>query len=223
MVTYEQFKSSILPQTLKFEGGYANIPGDKGGETYRGISRKANPNWSGWKYIDRVKKPSIFSKEQPIKQNTVFPELEPEVARFYYTGYFVKNGFHLLSSTDIALVLFDWAVHGGYSLAKLLSVVKNSFGRTFNAASFDAKVAALLESLNRSKLISALIDARSNYLKSLVQSNPSQQKFESGWTKRVDELRNLTVGQKAGIGGALLLLFIAIYLFIFRRNRKDGN
>ena len=38
------------------EGGYVNDHDDAGGETYLGISRKNNPNWSGWKLIDSIKK-----------------------------------------------------------------------------------------------------------------------------------------------------------------------
>ncbi|NMC34844.1 MAG: hypothetical protein GYA36_20680 [Veillonellaceae bacterium] len=215
MITFNQFTASILPVTLKYEGGYSNTPGDKGGETYRGISRRANPGWSGWKFIDKVKKPSLFAKEQPIKQNTIFPELEPEVAKFYYTSYFVKNGFHLLNSTDLALVLFDWAVHGGYSLQRVLGVVKRAFGRTFNATTFDSKLASWLESLNKSALISELISERNGYLKNIVQNNPSQKKFESGWDNRLIDLKSITVGQKVGIGFGLVLL--AILIIVFRR------
>lgn len=215
MITFNQFTASILPVTLKYEGGYSNTPGDKGGETYRGISRRANPDWSGWKFIDKVKKPSLFAKEKPIKQNAIFPELEQEVAKFYYASYFVKNGFHLLSSTDLALVLFDWAVHGGYSLQRLLSVVKRTFGRTFNAPTFDTKLASWLESLSKSSLITALINERNGYLKTIVQNNPSQKKFESGWENRLTDLKSVTVGQKVGIGFGLALL-VVLY-FVLRR------
>lgn len=34
------------------EGGYANVLGDKGGETYMGISRVYWPSWPGWPVID---------------------------------------------------------------------------------------------------------------------------------------------------------------------------
>ena len=34
-------------RTCKFEGGWVNKDGDSGKETYKGISRVANPNWSG--------------------------------------------------------------------------------------------------------------------------------------------------------------------------------
>lgn len=44
------------------EGGYCFDPDDAGGETYKGISRKANPNWDGWISIDAIKKahPTTF-------------------------------------------------------------------------------------------------------------------------------------------------------------------
>ncbi len=48
--------AEALKHTLEFEGGYANDPADRGGETFRGISRKNWPRWSGWDLIDQVKR-----------------------------------------------------------------------------------------------------------------------------------------------------------------------
>ena len=42
-------------QTKKFEGGYVNDPVDRGGETFRGISRNNHPGWPGWPFIDGAK------------------------------------------------------------------------------------------------------------------------------------------------------------------------
>ena len=39
-------------KTALFEGGYVNDPVDRGGETFRGISRKNHPGWSGWILVD---------------------------------------------------------------------------------------------------------------------------------------------------------------------------
>ena len=41
--------------TLGYEGGYVNSPLDRGGETFRGISRKNWPEWEGWKTVDDIK------------------------------------------------------------------------------------------------------------------------------------------------------------------------
>jgi lysozyme family protein len=38
--------------TNKHEGYYANVSWDLGRETYKGISRRFHPNWSGWVMID---------------------------------------------------------------------------------------------------------------------------------------------------------------------------
>src|SRR6478736_3168268 len=40
---------------IENEGGWNNDPTDKGKETYMGISRKHNPDWFGWQYVDEVK------------------------------------------------------------------------------------------------------------------------------------------------------------------------
>ena len=55
----------LINMVLTHEGGYSSgnekqTKGDKGKETYCGISRVYNPNWDGWKIIDRHK---------PIKYN----------------------------------------------------------------------------------------------------------------------------------------------------------
>ena len=47
LVAYEPLK--------KFEGGWCNVPGDAGGETYAGIARNFFPDWSGWALIDAEK------------------------------------------------------------------------------------------------------------------------------------------------------------------------
>ncbi len=39
----------------QFEGGWCNVPGDTGGETYAGIARNFFPDWQGWALIDTEK------------------------------------------------------------------------------------------------------------------------------------------------------------------------
>lgn len=42
-------------KTMGHEGGYSNRATDAGGETYKGISRRFNPSWRGWRIIDKAK------------------------------------------------------------------------------------------------------------------------------------------------------------------------
>lgn len=75
-------------KTSVFEGGYANNPNDKGGETYRGIARNHHPKWAGWKIIDTYSK--IGAEGSYLnKLCDGNDELQELVAQFYEGG---KNG-----------------------------------------------------------------------------------------------------------------------------------
>ena len=96
------------------EGGYVFDPDDAGGETYKGISRKANPNWDGWISIDAIKKahPTTF---KGILKNT--PELEKKVQDLYKDKYW--NCFELddVPNQLVAEQMFDTAVNQGQTAA----------------------------------------------------------------------------------------------------------
>ena len=56
MIKFSNKYNSCIERLLKKEGGYVNDPDDAGGQTYRGISRKYNPNWKGWVVVDNYLK-----------------------------------------------------------------------------------------------------------------------------------------------------------------------
>jgi lysozyme family protein len=49
------FEKTYKYHTKVVESGYAYSSKDRGGETFRGISRVFNPNWPGWPMVDQVK------------------------------------------------------------------------------------------------------------------------------------------------------------------------
>jgi lysozyme family protein len=53
--TESSFKRAFKQIIEVFEGKYSNDADDPGGETYKGISRKMNENFEGWKIIDKYK------------------------------------------------------------------------------------------------------------------------------------------------------------------------
>ena len=113
-----------LAKVLRREGGYANDPNDRGGETYKGISRKAHPTNRMWVLIDKY-------KEQYGGANTKFKqalakdqEITNCVRVIYKTSYW--NPFKLddLYHQLVAEQVFDDAVNRGVAAAcKLLSSV----------------------------------------------------------------------------------------------------
>lgn len=99
-----------LKKTLKNEGGYANDPDDAGGETYKGISRKNHPTWSGWISIDQIKQahPRGF---KTILEHT--PELQDKVKDFYKRRFWDELCLDTCGNQELANQAFDMAVNAG--------------------------------------------------------------------------------------------------------------
>lgn len=180
MISREVFNAAIVPFTLQYEGGYANTAGDRGGETYRGISRVYNPAWQGWATVDARK---------PLRYNAILPELETAVKQYYWDKYFHPFGFAQLSSKKVALALFDFTVHGGYSPTKLKTAVTAQGGRTLSKGySLSTDDTATLNKMSETKLLGIIQQLRTEHLAAIVKKNPSQAKFTAGWDSRMSQL-----------------------------------
>lgn len=99
-------------KTLSAEGGYANVSADRGGETYKGITRKFYGDWLGWPIIDKAKSSGAFPKN--LKDSTL---LEVLVEKFYRDEFWIKHRIALIESQAIAEELFDTAVNCGQKTA----------------------------------------------------------------------------------------------------------
>ena len=72
----------IFNKTMGIEGGYVDDPDDRGGETYKGISRKNHPAWEGWEIIDSMKE----------MEHSVFPEnLETMIKKIQAHPFYIIN------------------------------------------------------------------------------------------------------------------------------------
>ncbi len=108
-----------ISKILKSEGGYVNDPDDKGGETYKGISRKNNPNWIGWSYIDDIKKyhPNTFKRILDVT-----PQLQKAVYDVYKEKYWNVLKLDDFNNQNIANEIFDTCVNCGKKAA--LNMIK---------------------------------------------------------------------------------------------------
>lgn len=97
--------------TLNHEGLYSCDPQDKGGETWKGISRRNFPLWSGWKIVDEVKR-----NANPGQWNMALnadEELDDLVKRFYREQFWNLLSLDAISEQEIAVEIFDTAVNQG--------------------------------------------------------------------------------------------------------------
>ena len=93
-------------RTAVSEGGYANVAADRGGETYKGISRVHWPKWSGWPIVD---------KHKPLKHNAKIKDaqLESLVNLFYKRNFWDKVAGDAIDDQETAFKLYDFAVTSG--------------------------------------------------------------------------------------------------------------
>ena len=112
---------TALKITLKHEGGYIFDPDDPGGETYKGVARKANPNWIGWRSLDEMKTNDRFP--ECLDDNK---QLHDAIVDLYKTNYWDRIKADNIENQLIANKLFDIAVNmGPGTAAKLLQATLN--------------------------------------------------------------------------------------------------
>lgn len=100
------------PKVAANEGGYANDPNDKGGETWKGIARNSNPGWQGWVIIDSYKSKSGFPESLGKVEL-----LESLVRSLYRIKYWDEIQGDFILNQGIADSIYDSAVNMGPSRA----------------------------------------------------------------------------------------------------------
>ncbi|MEO6833256.1 MAG: glycosyl hydrolase 108 family protein [Chitinophagaceae bacterium] len=166
-----------LQQTLRFEGGYANISGDTGGETYCGISR---PNWPTigiWAIID--------ASNPPLKNGTFLQGASADTANsmiseFYRIQFWEGIRGNDINSQSVAAYLFDWHVTSGnipiQQVQEILGVeVDGCVG---------VQTLAAINSANSQTLWNQMVAVRVQRARDRVAHDAGQAKFLKGWLNR---------------------------------------
>jgi lysozyme family protein len=178
--------------TMHHEGGYVNDPDDVGGETYKGIARRYNPDWEGWGIVDMEKSKEDFPKCLEFDES-----LQRSVKTFYKQRYFDPFVGDEMPR-DLALEMFDTAVNMGVGRAvKFLQislnilnrnqklykdmVVDSSYGPTTN----DRLKAYLTKDGDTRVLVKMLNILQGAHYIEYMNKSPKQEKFARGWFKRV--------------------------------------
>lgn len=168
----------------KWEGGYANIKEDAGGETYKGITRKNYPNMSFWKKIDRLKKENVDAAYiNRILSNNL--SIEIEIKDFYKKNYWDKVEGDNIQNQAFAENLFLLAVNAG--IKRAVKVAQTSCG--FFDKDIDGKIGPKTKMMfekageNEVKLFNEI---EINFYKSLAEKKPSNKIFLKGWLKRAN-------------------------------------
>lgn len=181
MAQFEQ----ALEKTLKHEGGYADVPGDRGGETYRGVSRRWHPGWPGWEIVDRIK------AEFPASINAAaeaHPALSQHVNDFYRQVFWDK--LHLGDPRipqPVGELAFDMYVNLTGATVGYVQRAANGLGADLivDGAFGPKTLAGLIEaSGSANHLVTILTGLRITHYLQQAENHPSQRKFLRGWLNR---------------------------------------
>lgn len=186
----------------RFEGGYCNVSGDSGGETYAGIARNFFPNWQGWCVIDEAKKHESFGEgsrafSNYLSSNTSLHFFVPD---FYKLEFWDKLGICVLPQA-LADEIFEQAVNLGMGGAgkcvqracNALNYKKTTGTRYFDDLIVDGVIGN--KTLTALQLLLVKQDAVSEFVRvlngmqishyvNLGAKNYHHRKFLTGWLTR---------------------------------------
>ena len=187
-----------MEHTLQFEGGYANDPDDRGGETFRGISRRNWASWPGWSLIDIAKKRGATTAKNINATFEGDAEMKHLVASFYHKNFW-KPFQPLEASERIVAKLFDTAVNMGVSRAvKFLQTTHNLLEPNspivVDGAIGTNTITSFGEALKKPEaeliFLELFCTTQGKFYKGIVRRKPRQGKFLKGWLRRAAWLPN---------------------------------
>ncbi len=181
-------------RTLVFENGYANVNGDAGGETYKGIARVFNPLWPGWKWIDAAKHEADFPRCLELDN-----ALQDAVLGFYRDVYWRPLHGDAISNQEVASEIFDTAVLNGQRMAveiaqgalKMLGHALDLDGimgnETLGALNSFPNYPKLLKCMNGLQFMLIVLGSKNVdvVIKMIGSRGPQLYKFLLGWLDRV--------------------------------------
>lgn len=151
---------TIIDDLLRREGAPTNDPTDRGGRTQFGISETSNPEaWQDGKVT------------------------EAEARAIYERKYLVGPGFDKIVFTPLREQLVDFGVTSGPQLA--ISNLQTTLGVNPDGILGPNTLSHIPQDTRR--VNNELVAARIRMIGRLVQKNPSQLKFLSGWLNRALE------------------------------------
>lgn len=163
----------------KWEGNYSNLPFDKGGETYGGITKNYNPNWIGWNELERYKRDSVVCWNQHI------PQIEQHV-RDYYFDIWMKDGYHKIKEPLVANYIFDYRNTGTIALKHIQQVLNYHGHNVKMTKKMDEQTISAINKINPIIFILHLQEVRKEFYTSVADRNPDLGRYLNGWINRAN-------------------------------------
>ena len=162
--------NKLLPLILKFEGGYVNNKSDLGKCTNMGVTLQT------WQAHGHDKN----GDGEDVKLLTV-NDVAPILKNQYWDVWKADS----INNQSIANILVDWYWGSGSYGIKLPQRV---LGVTQDGVVGPATISAI-NNANQEQLFNNIIQARLQFYKNIIASNPSQSIFLQGWNNRTNSYK----------------------------------
>ena len=160
----------LKPIILRWEGGFAVVPGDRGGATNKGIT--------------------IGTFRQFFGQGATVEQLKRMTDQQWMTvfrrGFWDKFRADEIRSQSVADICVDWAWNSGTRTA--IRKVQTLLGVTADGV-VGAKTLAAINAADPRQLFERVKAARLAFVEGIVRRSPSQRKFLNGWRNRIGSFK----------------------------------
>lgn len=165
----------LAPWILRWEGGFTNVPGDRGGATNMGVTiatwRAVGYDKDGDGDID-VDDLRLLTREDVIER----------VMRPHYWNRWKADQ---ITDQSVANILVDWVwasgAHGIKKPQAMLGVTADGI--------VGPKTLAALNAREPRRLFAELHSLRTAFINNIVKASPSQAKFQKGWLRRLNSIQ----------------------------------
>lgn len=153
------------------EGGFklTDIQGDRGGQTYAGISRRMNPDWPGWAFVDRGETPATDL-----------------VRDFYLAGWWSLLRCDEITDQRVAESLFDFAVNtSAYGKPTLAAKLAQLTACAAPDGVIGERSLAWINGMDPDLFIAQFALAKLARYRDICARDKTQMKFLLGWINRL--------------------------------------
>jgi lysozyme family protein len=179
--------------TMGHEGGLANHPLDAGGLTYKGITIRDHPNWSGWNNVKNAMRVT-GDTTQVNRILAANAELQKDVRKFYKLNYWDVNRLDQFTRQNLANEVFDTGVNCGTRTAAMMLQealnLCNVFQKLYKNIDMDGQVGPITLAMVNAHPKPGMLFKMMNLLQGeryihIMRKNESQEVFATTWLSRV--------------------------------------
>lgn len=160
----------LIPFILKWEGGFANHPNDRGGATNKGVTIATFRHYYG--------------KDATVEQLKAMTDGQWET--IFRKGYWNPFKGDDIACQSIANICVDWAWGSGAVTA--IKQVQRLFGVAVDGVVGNITLGAV-NNADPEKLFEKIKSARLAFVEAIVKRDASQQVFLKGWRNRINSIQ----------------------------------